>query len=85
MESLLLEILSSAPTTGIILVVLWYGQDKILKQTERISRRMDCFESSQHSCQLENAKFFVTKVDVDKMGKKLDEHETRITRLESRP
>ena len=85
MESLLLEILRTAPTTGIILIVLWYGQDKILKQTERISRRMDCFEQSQHACQLENAKFFATKVDVDKTGKKLDEHETRITRLESRP
>ena len=85
MESILLEILRTAPTTGIILVVLWYGQDKILKQTERISRRMDCFESSQHACQLDNAKFFSTKVDVDKMGQKLDEHETRITRLESRP
>ena len=84
MEPLLLEILSTAPTTGIILVVLWYGQDKILKQTERISRRMDCFESSQHACQLDNAKFFATKVEACEMDKKLDDHETRITRLESR-
>ena len=85
MESLLLEILRTAPTTGIILVFLWYGQDKILKQTERISRRMDCFESSQHACQLDNAKVFAAKVDVCEMDKKLDDHETRITRLESRP
>lgn len=85
MESLLLEILRTAPTMGIILVVLWYGQDKILKQTERISRRMDCFESSQHACQLENAKLFATKVDAREMDKKLGDHETRITRLESRP
>lgn len=84
MESLLLEILRTAPTTGIILVVLWYGQDKILKQTECISRRMDCFESSQHACQLDNAKFFATKAEVCEMDKKLDDHETRITRLESR-
>ena len=85
MESLLLEILRTAPTTGIILVVLWYGQDKILKQTERISRRMDCFESSQHACQLDNAKFFATKADACELGKKVDEIDTRVTRLESRP
>ena len=85
MDSILLEILRTAPTTGLILVMLWYGQDKILKQLDRVSRRMDCFEQSQHACQLDNAKYFATKADLCEMDKKVDDHETRITRLESKP
>lgn len=82
MDAILIDILRTAPTTGLILVVLWYGQDKILKQLDRVSRRMDCFEQSQHACQLDNAKYFATKDDLCKIDQKVDDHETRITRLE---
>ena len=44
--------------------------------------RMDCFESSQHACQLENAKSFATKEEVDDVYAKIDDHERRISRIE---
>lgn len=85
MESIFLEILRTAPTTGLVLVVLWYGQSKILDALSKVSRRMDCFEQSQHICQLDIAKNYATKGDLCDVEQKVSDHDRRITRLESRP
>ena len=44
--------------------------------------RMDCFEKSQHSCQLENAKNFATKEDVDDVYAKVGDLDRRVSRIE---
>lgn len=49
---------------------------------DKISRRMDCFETSQHACQLDNAKFFATKAELHDVEGTLTNHESRISRLE---
>lgn len=59
----------------------------ILSRIDGVSTRMDAFEKAQHACQLDNASNFVTKddfkADSDKQWGKLDDHATRLARLES--
>ena len=43
---------------------------------------MDCFESSQHACQLDNAKYFATKGELHELETGVAEHERRISRFE---
>ena len=81
-ESLFLDIVKNAPSTGLIIAVLWYGQRAISDKLDKMSRRMDCFESSQHACQLDNAKYFATKVELHEVETDVAEHERRISRLE---
>lgn len=78
-ESLFLDIVKNAPSTGLIIAVLWYGQRAISDKLDKMSRRMDCFESSQHACQLDIAKSYATKSELQCVEQKLDK---RITRLE---
>ena len=59
--------------------MLWYGMKDISSKIEKMSRRMDCFETSQHACQLDNTKFFATKAELHQVEEKLDR---RVTRLE---
>lgn len=84
MEGLLIDILRSAPMTGSVLLALWYVQKAILAKLDKVDRRMDCFESSQHACQLDNAKYFATKSDIGEAWKRIDNHESRISRLEGK-
>lgn len=84
METLLLDILKSAPQTGIIVVMLWYGQKGIIEKLDKMSRRMDCFEQSQHACQLSNLKDFASKEELASLESKVDRHESRISRIEGK-
>lgn len=84
MEQFLVELLRTAPGTGLILLMLWYGQRNITERIDKMSRRMDCFETSQHACQLEVSKTYATKDDMKATWGRLDEHETRISRMEGR-
>ena len=84
MEAVLLDILKSAPTTGIIIIVLWYGQRGIIEKLDKMSRRMDCFETSQHACQLDIAKSYATKAELHDVESDVANHESRISRLEGK-
>ena len=84
MEAVLLDILKSAPTTGLIIIVLWYGQRGIIEKLDKMSRRMDCFETSQHACQLDIAKSYATKAELHGVESDVANHESRISRLEGR-
>ena len=84
MEAVLLDILKSAPTTGLIIIVLWYGQRGIIEKLDKMSRRMDCFETSQHACQLDIAKSYATKAELHDVESDVANHESRISRLEGR-
>lgn len=85
METILIEILRTAPTTGLILVMLWYGQSRILEALTKVTRRMDCFEQSQHACQLDNVRVFATRSEMEAVERDVSEHDRRITRLEAKP
>ena len=84
MEAVLLDILKSAPTTGLIIIVLWYGQRGIIEKLDKMSRRMDCFETSQHACQLDIAKSYATKTELHDVESDVANHESRISRLEGK-
>lgn len=73
-----------APQTALILFGLYLAVRLLLEETRAIKKRMDCFESSQHACQLDNAKYFATKSEMDESWKRIDNHESRISRLEGK-
>lgn len=84
-------LMQQAPAPAVIIVFLWImlrdlkdGQAQIKADTKLINSRMDCIEKSQHACQLENAKEFATKAEVGKAWERLDDHESRISRMEGR-
>ena len=85
MENFIVDVLRSAPQTGILIAVLWYGQKNIVEKLDKMSRRMDCFEQSQHACQLSNVKDFATKTDLAGLEGKVERHESRISRIEGKP
>ena len=82
MENFIVDVLRSAPQTGILIAVLWYGQKNIVEKLDKMSRRMDCFEQSQHACQIANVKDFATKTDLADLETKVERHESRISRIE---
>ena len=82
MENFIVDVLRSAPQTGILIAVLWYGQKNIVEKLDKMSRRMDCFEQSQHACQIANVKDFATKTDLADLEGKVERHESRISRIE---
>lgn len=73
-----------APQTALILFGLYLAVRLLLEETRAIKKRMDCFESSQHACQLDNAKYFATKAEMGESWKRIDNHESRISRLEGK-
>lgn len=73
-----------APQTALILLGLYLAVRKLTEEMATIKRRMDCFETSQHACQLANAKDYATKEDVGKAWGRIDDHESRISRMEGR-
>lgn len=73
-----------APQTALILGGLYLAVRLLLEETRAIKKRMDCFESSQHACQLDNAKYFATKSEMGESWKRIDNHESRISRLEGK-
>jgi len=73
-----------APQTALILGGLYLAVRLLLEETRAIKKRMDCFETSQHACQLDNAKYFATKSEMGESWKRIDNHESRISRLEGK-
>ena len=63
-----------------LLLKLFFGAQN--RRLSRIEARMDCFEQAQHACQLSNAREYATKEDTSKIWDRVDQHETRISRLE---
>ncbi|PKN07948.1 MAG: hypothetical protein CVU73_11160 [Deltaproteobacteria bacterium HGW-Deltaproteobacteria-8] len=47
----------------------------------KMDSRMDCFESAQHACQLDNAKSFATKEDVAHIWVSVDENSKDIAQI----
>lgn len=76
------KLAAEAPQTAIILWALYYGLRQLKEDVSSIKSRMDCFEKSQHACQLENAKEFATKVDLDSVETRVNELDTRVSRIE---
>lgn len=79
------------PATGIIVVSFWWmlravkeGQAQIQADTKLINSRMDCIEKSQHACQLENAREFATKTEVNAVENRVNGLESRVSRIEGR-
>lgn len=72
------------PQTALILGGLYLAVRLLLEETRAIKKRMDCFEMSQHACQLDNAKYFATKSEMGESWKRIDNHESRISRLEGK-
>lgn len=73
-----------APQTALILLGLYLAVRKLTEEMATIKSRMDCFETSQHACQLANAKDFVTKQELGKTWDRIDDHESRISRIEGK-
>ena len=89
MEVLWAYIKDQGPATVVTIVTLWFmlrdlknGQVQIKADTTKINSRMDCIEKSQHECQLANAREFATKAEIGKAWDRLDNHESRISRME---
>jgi hypothetical protein len=76
--------LSTIVSAGLIIWFIKRGFDKQDGTLGDIKKRMDCFEASQHACQLSNAKEFATKEEVKAIWDKQDDHEKRISRIEGR-
>jgi len=73
-----------APQTALILFGLYLAVKRLSEEMTAIKRRMDCFETSQHACQLDNAKYFATKAEIGELWKRNDNHESRISRIEGK-
>ena len=73
-----------APQTALILFGLYLAVKRLMEEMAVIKRRMDCYETSQHACQLDNAKYFATKAETGESWKRIDNHESRISRLEGK-
>ena len=75
-------------------VLVWLIQRGFSKQDEAmkaqaedikgIKKRMDCFESARHECQMDVAKNYATKDEVDRFSLTLVEHGERISAVEAK-
>jgi hypothetical protein len=52
------------------------------KKLDKVYSRMDCFEASQHACQLANAKDFATKEELGKVWEHTDRNSSDIARIQ---
>lgn len=73
-----------APQTALVLFGLYLAVKKLMEEMAVIKRRMDCYETSQYACRLDNAKYFATKSEMGESWKRIDNHESRISRLEGK-
>ncbi|HWH69184.1 MAG TPA: hypothetical protein VNT26_07350 [Candidatus Sulfotelmatobacter sp.] len=84
--TLVAQIASPLVGAGFIAFLLQRGFKQQDRKLEKIEKRMDCFEGAQHACQLDNAKEFATKeevrLDSGKQWERIDNLETRVSRLE---
>lgn len=67
--------------------VLWFQRRAFKKQDEAIDsikRRMDCFETAQHACQLDNAKAFATKEELEKVEERVERCTADIAEIKGR-
>lgn len=68
-------------------LVLWFMKREFSRQGETIDKihnRMSCFETSQHACQLENVRTFVTKSEFSELERTVISHDRRIITIEAR-
>jgi hypothetical protein len=82
LESIISELLRQLPTTGLIILAIVFGIKSVLDKLASMSRRMDCFEKSQHVCQLDIAKTYATKDELHEVEAAVVGHESRISRIE---
>lgn len=61
-------------------VTIWL----IKRDLTKISNRMDCFEKSQHHCQLDIAKEYVTKADLRRVEDQCDRNTEEIATLKGK-
>ena len=88
----LVEFLKTQGTAAAVIIVsVWFmirelrmDQKRTGDDVSAIRGRMDCFEKSQHACQLDIAREYATKVDLEKESERINSHETRISKLEGR-
>ena len=78
------KLVEQPPQTAVIIGVLWYGLRQLKEDVAAIKGRMDCFEKSQHACQLDIAKSYATKPELHDVESDVANHESRISRLEGR-
>lgn len=67
--------------------ILWFMRREFNKQDAAISAikaRMDCFETSQHTCQLENARSFATKEELRDVTDRVEKHSSDIAEIKGR-
>lgn len=76
------KLAEQAPQTAIILVALWHGLKQLKEDVTAIKSRMDCFEKSQHACQLDNAKEFATKHELGDVETRVNQLDSRVSRIE---
>jgi hypothetical protein len=80
----ILSLLSPLVGSGLVLVFLRLWTSELKDAVAKVVRRMDCFEASQHACQLDNAKNFATREEFSALSAKVDDIDTRVTRVEAR-
>lgn len=89
------QVMTPILSGGLVLVVLrlWLSDadrsnakhfSTIKESTDIITRRLDCYESNIHACQLNAVKTYALKIEHDSLDRKVDEHDGRLTRVETR-
>jgi hypothetical protein len=76
------KLVEQAPQTALLAYIFWYGLRQLKDDVGAIKARMDCFEKSQHACQLENAKDFATKVELHDVEARVNNIDSRVSRIE---
>lgn len=79
-----LSVVSPLIGAGLVLVFMRLWTAQLGRMVETIVKRMDCFEHSQHACQLQNAREYATWEQHNLLSDKVDRMDTRLTRVESK-
>ena len=80
----LLELAKYGSGPAVIIGFLQWSFARLRDDVSAIKGRMDCFEKSQHICQLDIAKNYATKDEFGDLEDRVNKHESRISRLEGR-
>lgn len=80
----LIELAKYGSGPAAIIGFIQWSFGKLRDDIAAIRGRMDCFERSQHICQLDIAKNYATKDELGDVNGKITNHESRISRLEGK-
>ena len=80
----IIELAKYASGPAAIIGFMQWSFLKLSDDIAAIRSRMDCFEKSQHICQLDIAKNYATKDELGDLEGRVNKHESRISRLEGR-